>query len=229
MPSSALTRFIKQGLARRICPLCRAAHKLEREYVWYFFDEYSGQEWALDQVRAAHGFCAQHAEALRRVEVDGVKSTLGISQVYLDTLEALAMDLDGLTSGTESLVHAPCPACAYRNEGVAKNARYLLDEIAESAEVRDSFAGSPGLCLAHFDLVWSVARAEERELVLAVQRRAVNELAAELREHVRKQGDEFKHEPKGAEADSWQRAIHLTSGWPADAAQSSSRVASGSG
>jgi hypothetical protein len=32
MPSSALTRFLKQRLARGMCPLCRVTHKLDREF-----------------------------------------------------------------------------------------------------------------------------------------------------------------------------------------------------
>jgi hypothetical protein len=223
MPSSALTRFIKQGLARGMCPLCRAAHKLEREYIWYFFDEYSDQQWALDELRASHGFCAAHAEALRQVEVEGVKSTLGISNVYLDTLEGLADQLAAL-SARGRLERTACPACAYRDEGVGKNARYLLEEIAESERSRERFLSSPGLCFPHFELVWDAGDEGGRRLILDVQVRAVAGLVAELREHVRKQGDEARHEPKGPEQDAWLRAIWLTSGWPPDQAESLSRV-----
>lgn len=216
MPSGALTRFLKQGLARDMCPLCRVAQKFEREYIWYFFDEYSSQEWALAEVRGAGGFCAEHADALRRVEVEALKSTLGISQVYLDTLEGVGRDLERLGSGIGRRP-ALCPACAYRDEGVAKNARYLLDELAESEHSREQFTHSLGLCLPHFDLVWAeTRRPDERELILAVELRAVNALVAALREHIRKQGDEAKHERPGPEADAWRHAIYLTSGWPAD-------------
>jgi hypothetical protein len=79
MPHSALTRWLKQGLARGMCPLCRAAHKLDREYMWHFFDERSSNEDALDEVAASRGICAAHAEQLRRIEVDGLGSTIAIS------------------------------------------------------------------------------------------------------------------------------------------------------
>jgi hypothetical protein len=218
MPSSALTRFLKQGLARGMCPLCRVAHKVDREYIWFFFDEYSDQQSALDQVAAARGFCAQHAEALRRVEVDGLGSTLGIATVYEDALAALAADLDRLDPAGE-LTRAACPACAYRDEELAKNARYLLDEVAESERSRQRFAASPGLCVPHFQLVWAEASPAEREEVLEVERRALAELLGELREHLRKQHAEHAHEPKGAEHDAWLRALYLTAGWPADASE----------
>jgi hypothetical protein len=42
----------------------------------------------------------------------------------------------------------------------------------------------------------------------------VQSLLTELRDHLRKQRAEFRDEPPGAEADSWQRAVWLTAGWP---------------
>lgn len=214
MLSSALTRWLKQGLSRGMCPLCRVAHKLDREYIWYFFDEYSTQDAALDELRRAGGFCAEHAEQLRRVEVDGLKSTLGISTTYADTIEGVGADLDGLGKDDEFACE-PCPACANRDEGVAKNAGYLLAELDESDRSRELFQSSPGLCLPHFELVWRTADQAQRELVLDVERTAFRNLAEDLREHVRKQGAEFKDEPPGREADAWRRALYLTGGWPA--------------
>ncbi|MGZ6695743.1 MAG: DUF6062 family protein [Solirubrobacteraceae bacterium] len=110
MPHSALTRWLKQGVARGMCPLCRVRHKADREYMWHFFDERSSDEGALDEVAAARGFCAEHAEQLRHIEVDGLGSTLAISDVYEHTLRALAADLDTLAPSTE-LGAARCPAC----------------------------------------------------------------------------------------------------------------------
>lgn len=220
MPSSALTRFLKQGLARGICPLCRVAHKLDREWTWAFFDVYSGEDWALDALRRSRGFCADHAEQLRRVEVDGIKSTLVVSGVYLDTLEGVAAQFEALGRGVDQQPAAPCPGCANRDEGVEKNAGYLLAELDESERSRERFAASPGLCFPHFDLVWARAGREQRELLLEVQRRSVDSLVEGLREHIRKQGHEAKGEPKGHEQDSWLRAIWLTGGWPADDSES---------
>jgi hypothetical protein len=218
MPHSALTRFLKQGLARGMCPLCRVAHKLEGEYVWYFFDQYSGQDWALDEVRRSWGFCREHADMLRRVEVDGLSSTLGISKVYLDTLDGLAAQLEELDL---NLVpeRGQCPGCAYRDEGVHRNARYLLDELSESERSLELFKKSPGLCMPHFELVWRATSSDdERGLMLEVQRRVVADVAEDLREHIGKHDHRRKGEPKGKESDSWLRAIRLTAGWNRDEA-----------
>ena len=148
--------------------------------MWNFFDERSSDEDALDQVAAARGFCSHHAEQLRRIEVDGLKSTIAISDVHEHTLRTLA---------------------------------------AENAGFRERFRGSPGLCVAHFQLTWDASRtSEERALLRDTELDAVRSLLAELHEHLRKQRAEHSHELPGTEADSWQRAVWLTGGWPAPAA-----------
>jgi len=197
-----------------MCPLCRVAHKADREYMWHFFDEGSDQGESIDAVRRACGFCAEHVEMLRRIEVDGMKSTLAISTMLADTFAGIVEDLESLDvkSGFQ---RAACPACASRDEQLRANARYLLAELATTATRRDAFERSPGLCFAHFELVWNAAETiEDRELILRVQRYAARSPLGELREHVRKHDHKFHDEPKGAERDSWLRAISLTAGWP---------------
>lgn len=209
-----LTRWLRQGLKFGICPLCRASHKLDREYVWYFVDQWSMKDTVVDEVAAARGFCAEHAEQIRRVEVDSLGSTIGIGNLYLATLERLSEDLDRLENDAE-LQQARCPACVYRDEGVANNARYLLDELASETGFREQLESSVGLCVPHFQLAWrSTTDPSARELLLAVERTALSKLIAELVEHLRKQRAEFADERPGEEARSWQRAIWLTTGWP---------------
>jgi hypothetical protein len=48
MTSSVLRRWLRQGLRFGVCPLCRASHKLDREYVWGFFDQFSTQDTAVE-------------------------------------------------------------------------------------------------------------------------------------------------------------------------------------
>lgn len=213
MTSTALTRWLRQGLVRGMCPLCRVAHKADREYIWHFFEEYSAHAEALDELQAGRGFCADHAEQLQCVEVDGLKSTLGISETYLDVLEGVAEELERM-GPSDPFERAPCPACANREQELRRNAGYLLADLRESDRSRELFVVSPGFCFPHFELVWASADADQRSFVLDVQRRSLRRLGDDLREHVRKQGDEARHEPKGAEQDSWLRAIHLTGGWP---------------
>jgi hypothetical protein len=217
MRSSALTRWLKQGVKYGVCPLCRAAHKIDREYIWHFFEQGSMRDDGIDAFASARGFCAEHAEQLRRVEVDGLSSTLGISDLYLATIERLGEDLERLGDDGQ-LQREPCPACVYREQGVLNNAGYLLDELTESPAFRDQLAASCGLCLPHFQLAWNLSTdAAERQQLKAVQCQVTARLAGELQEHIRKQRAEFSAEPKGLEARSWRHAILLTGGWPAPA------------
>src|ERR1039457_1517685 len=155
MINSALTRLLKQGLARGMCPLCRVAHKLDREYIWYFFDERSSHEDHINAFSRARGFCRDHTEQLRRTEVDGLQSTLGISNLYLAALKRLSADLversDSKGLEKEWRAKTACPACASRDAGLVNNARYLLTMLIEDESYCVRLASS-GLCMPHFQL-----------------------------------------------------------------------------
>ncbi len=216
-PDSALTRFLKQGLKRGVCPLCRVAYKMDGEYMWAFFGDYSSDDKTLDRLREARGFCGEHAGRLRRLEVEGLRSNLGISNVYLDTLRGLEELLDGLVPEDELGEADPCPACAYRDDELEKNTGYLLEEIDANPRSRKLLLESNGLCFPHFAMVWGRANPEQRGLLLALQRRVVSETADHLSENIRKQGHEYEGGPEEHEADSWRRAIYLTAGWEKEA------------
>ena len=213
-PAGVLTTWLRQGLRSGMCPLCRVAHKADREYIWQFYDERSNDMSVIEQVRRACGFCDEHTEMLRRLDVEDMNSTLSISTMFADAFGGIVEDLEALTP-VGHFHREPCPACANRDRYVVANADYLLAELATDPSARETFEASPGLCFAHFELVWDAARDDsERGFLRDVQRDGARRLLAELQEHVRKQDNKFRHEPKGAEIDSWQRAIFMTSGWP---------------
>ncbi len=213
-PAGAVTSWLRQGLSSGMCPLCRVAHKADREWIWHFYDERSNDMTAIEEVRRAYGLCSEHVEMLRQIDVENMKSTLSISTTFADTFRGIVEDLDTLTPDA-AFTPALCPACADRDDYVHNNAVFLLDMLATSPGHRDKFQASPGLCFGHFKLAWGLAPTrEDRELLLAVQRKAARSLLCELTEHVRKHDDKYRHEPKGPERDSWLRAIFLTAGWP---------------
>jgi hypothetical protein len=107
----------------------------------------------------------------------------------------------------------PCPACAYRDEEVEKNARYLLEEIDANSSSKQLLLESNGLCFPHFALVWDRGNRGERELLRELQHRIVAGTAGDLSENIRKQGHEYDGDPAEHEASSWERAIFLTAGW----------------
>jgi len=213
-PSGVVTGWLRQGLGSGVCPLCRVAHKADREYIWHFYDERSNDMAAVDEVRRAFGFCAEHMEMLRRIDVEDMKTTLSISVLLADTFAGIVDELRVL-SPDAAFEPAQCPACASRNEHLERNALYLLDMLATTGAYRNTFESSAGLCFPHFKLTWQLARTRsDRELLLSVQRGTSESLLQDLGEHVRKHADQYRREAKGPEQDSWQRAIFLTTGWP---------------
>lgn len=150
-----------------MCPLCRVAHKSDREYIWHFFDEGADQGESIDAVRRARGFCDEHIEMLRRIEIEGMNSTLAISTMFADTFPGIVEDLDSLTPDAH-FRRAPCPACANRDERLHANAQYLLDELATSPGHRETFEASPGLCFRPSTTDFTAA--EQGPLLDAVRR-----------------------------------------------------------
>ena len=157
---------------------------------------------------------------LRRLEMDAMKPTLAISTMITDTFAGLVDHLASMS--VDARFHLePCPGCANRDERLRANAQYLLDVLATSPGHRETFEASPGLCFEHFQLVREHAQARaDRELILGVQRKAARTLLHDLQDDVQKHDPKFRDELKGAERDSWQRAIFMTAGWrpPAESA-----------
>ncbi|HUA46164.1 MAG TPA: DUF6062 family protein [Solirubrobacteraceae bacterium] len=190
------------------------AHKADRQYIWHFYDERINDMDAIEEVRRAFGFCAGHIEMLRRIDVEDMQTTLSIGVLFADTFAGIVNQLRA-PSPDAAFEPARCPACANRDEYLHRNAEYLLDMLATTRGYRSTFESSPGLCFPHFTLTRQLARTRgDRELLLSVQQRGGESLLHELREHVRKHDDKYRHEPKGPERDSRQRPIFLTTGWP---------------
>lgn len=145
-PPSVLTTWLRQGLRDGICPLCRVAHKADREYIWHFYDEGSDQGESIDELRRSCGFCAQHIEMLRQIDVEAMKSTLAIATMFADVLAGVAEDLESQRTDA-SFERAACPACVNRDRHLRANAGYLLDELASGPGYRETFAQSPGAVL----------------------------------------------------------------------------------
>ncbi|HTU85051.1 MAG TPA: DUF6062 family protein [Solirubrobacteraceae bacterium] len=197
-----------------MCPLCRVAHKADREYIWHFYDEQSNNMEAIEEVQHAYGFCTEHIEMLRRIDIENMKTTLSISVLFADTFAGIVEQL-GALSPDAAFEPSRCPRCSSRADYLERNARYLLDMIATNQGYRNMFESSTGLCFPHFELVWRLAStSSDRETLLTVQRTVATSLLHELNEDVRKHDNKYRHEPKGAEQDSWLRAILLTTGWP---------------
>ena len=166
-PSGAVTSWLRQGLVNGMCPLCRVAHKADREYIWHFYDERSNDMAAVEEVRRAFGFCAEHMDMLRRIDVEDMKTTLSISALLADTFAGIVEELEGL-SPDAAFEPAQCPACASREGYLHRNALYLLDMLASTAGYRNTFEASAGLCFPHFQADLAARSDTERSRAAAI-------------------------------------------------------------
>ena len=74
-PPSAVTSWLRQGLRNDISPLCRVAHRLTGS-TSAFLRRAQQRHGAVDEVRHSYGFCAEHIEMFRRIDVENMRTTL---------------------------------------------------------------------------------------------------------------------------------------------------------
>jgi hypothetical protein len=88
----------------------------------------------------------------------------------------------------------------------------LLDYISEE-DFGGKFSRSPGICFPHLTIAIEKYPGH-RNLGLLIQRQMKKweSLKAELEEFIRKHDYKYAHEPRGAESDSWKRALEMIAG-----------------
>jgi hypothetical protein len=220
--SKTLQKEFRETLDAGGCPLCRLQHRDETRFLDSLTYERILDLETRDKLKASRGLCEPHVRAWR--EVRG--SALGIALVYEIAVKDLLEDSDaqppgGLfgraRSGTARIAdameaQAACPACEVGADTVARYTKVLLHDI-QYADIETALEAAGGLCLPHLRFVLR-RRGPDRaqRLVLEVQRRVWQSLRAELKEFIRKNDYRFRDEPKGAERDSWLRAIDAVVG-----------------
>jgi hypothetical protein len=219
------------ALAKPGCALCR----LEQDHVQRYLDGFMYEDVTdVDlraKMRAAQGFCRQHAaQAIR------VRDSLGLAIIYQDILSNVNKEMRQFVSDvwlpTSSFLRREpsagkrlarhitarrsCPACAVRNEMSEAGLKTLATHVADS-ELGAAFQASDGLCLPH--LRRALAVAGDPAVVAALvnrQSQVIERLNAELAEFIRKHDYRFRHEAMAGERDSWKRAIDMAAGQPHD-------------
>jgi hypothetical protein len=222
---------LRDALAGEGCGVCALTRRGLQRYFDALAHEGVGDERLRAQIRGARGFCAAHGRMLR-----AARDALGAAIVQRDVIGALGRDLAAAQHQPPSIegrlrrairrsgpapLAAPrgCTACAQLGDIESVYLDGLLRGLREGI-LTTALGASAGLCLPH--LRAALQRAPDSttfERLRTAQLTAWQRLAAELDEFIRKQDYRFTREPSGAEADSWQRAIGLTSGEPGLASQ----------
>jgi hypothetical protein len=241
IPYHDLIRVLQPGVetASWGCPICQLVTESVPRYLddLIFFSAVKPDTRA--EIRAARGFCNEHASQLAQLTGKGLGVAL-IHEDIIDTvMEGLAQAVPPVSawvkvsfaarvtgivpSGSRTrraaakAVHVleprgPCLACHHQllvEESYLGTLWRYLDDEALAVALR----ASPGLCLPHLRQALPGAPSlDALRRLIEIQTECLGRLRAELRELTRKFDHRFKHEAIGAEGDAWLRSIAIVSG-----------------
>lgn len=222
---------LQDGLSRGECPICYSSRKTTRKYIHSFLYEGMMSSLARQEFLDGGGFCREHFWQAKAIENECWADGFGVAILCENLLSAFAKDLEksdkiraGLKTGlwkvrrparkrkTQFTSDPQCPAC-----DVARSTEdhYLktLEELLENSDFCEHYRRSTGLCMSHVHVAiksWTLETAVET--VRGVANSRVNQLINELREFQRKHDYQYKHEPRGSEWSSPERAIDFLVG-----------------
>jgi Family of unknown function (DUF6062) len=233
-PPSVLAKIaLDDGLSSGGCPICYAARKALRRYLHSFLYEGMMSPIARQEFLDCGGFCQQHFWQAKGIEEECWADGIGISilgenllDASLNGLASLAKERFGLrksllkfrrsmkerTPGSEIEPWRRCLACKVERDS-EKHYLSTLEDLLGDTDFGERFKKSAGLCLRHTHASirqWNSEAA--MELVNHSTQERVRLLLDQLREFQRKHDYQFKHEPRGPEWSSPERAIDFLVG-----------------
>jgi GTP-binding protein EngB required for normal cell division len=210
-----------QAKARtRTCPICAE----QEQALFAFFAQWqytlATDATAQRAFAAERGLCPVHTWQYQEMA-----SPLGISEGYAPLIETLAVELSRLIERAVEHTAAPlaallavtatCAACRLVRETAAEQVEQLLAHLA-TAEGREDYASSAGLCLPHLQAALAhlehsadgtIERSVVAEFLLREQMRRLENLADDLRSYTLKRDALRRGLLHREEADAWRRAL----------------------
>lgn len=198
---------VRAALGQDGCPICRLALRAVGRFIESLAYEQVNDPGVRDALRAAHGFCNQHAYRWLRE----AHAPLGTALIYRDVLRAALHELEqgapgGRANGTSlgllrSLLapdagapSAPCPACRCQDEAEDRYLGALLASLVDP-QVVEALHRADGLCLVH--TLRALRQGGSVASTLREQtQRSVKRLLGQLDEVIRKEDYRFRHEPR---------------------------------
>lgn len=220
--------LLRAAVAKPGCALCRVEREAVQRYLDGFMYEDVTDVDLRARMRAAHGFCREHA-----AQAILVRDSLGLAIIYQDILSTARKDISetaaaprlaapaflrrdtpapGQRLAQRVTSHRPCPACAVREE-MAQPALSTLAASLVDPQIGPLFQQSDGLCLPHFGQVAALVPSQAALAALVErQDKVMDALVNELAEFIRKHDYRFTKEQMATEIDSWRRAMELVVG-----------------
>ncbi len=227
-PDSANTLWASRtGLSKAFalggCLICNAVHAAERKEIHSFLYEGMMFPFVRQKFLDGGGFCLRHFWMAKEME----------DETWLSGGLAMAMLCENLTrfaqTGlSEAAAAAPNPRPPLRkhrephlflpghdcmfcqdNRGKEQSLAEDLETLIDEDEFRKPLTAH-GLCIRHGELALQTWKDQEKKRELFVQlEMRVSELAADLREFIRKRDYQYRAEPPGREQDSVLRAMRF--------------------
>jgi hypothetical protein len=211
---------LSKAFAMGGCAICNAVHAAERKGIHSFLYEGMMFPFVRQQFLEGGGFCLRHFWMAKEIE-DETWLTGGFGMAILcesltrlaDTglSEVAAVDPNArptLLRRREAHVFLPGHDCIFCQDNREKERflAHVLENLVDEEEFQKPLA-THGLCIRHGELALQIWKDQEkRKELLAQLRTRVSELAADLREFIRKRDYQFRSEPPGREQDSVLRA-----------------------
>jgi Family of unknown function (DUF6062) len=203
------------------CPVCQALHKLEQRSLFSFLYEGMMSGPARQEFLQSGGFCPRHFRLARRVkhQSHGI-GDFEIASLCRQLVPMAEKDLESVFGATpgrtrlglkrepeRSLV--PGRDCIFCRDTRTREREII--EVLEGLIEDEGFAAgvaANGLCLAHGRLAMAAWKHPgSRRWLAETMARFTAELAADLRQFVRKHEAQHRDEPFGREADVVQRSV----------------------
>jgi len=210
------------------CPICRLVYKATDRYLDSLLYEAVLDPEVRAKLKRSRGFCAEHAEMLRRKP----GRALGVALIYRDIIRLVANVADnrhyegarsplgrllrkarGNQSTRSALVaQQQCPACAIGQNAERRFIELLLIHLRDE-RLYTAYQEGEGLCLPHFCQSLESAQDEESlRLLVAPQVKRYRLMLGDLDEFIRKRDHRFRHEEYGPEGDVWLRVLNVVTG-----------------
>jgi hypothetical protein len=217
-----LTRTtLSKAFALGGCAICNAVHAAERKGIHSFLYEGMMFPFVRRQFLEGGGFCLRHFWMAKEIE-DETWPTGGFGMAILcESLthfadaglsEVAAVEPNArptLLRRREAHMFLPGHDCIFCQDNREKEQflAEVLENLVDEAEFQKPLA-THGLCIRHGELALQIWKDQEKRKELFAQLRTrVAELAADLREFIRKRDYQYRSEPPGREQDSLLRAI----------------------
>jgi hypothetical protein len=229
MPKSPRNLRLDEALALPGCPVCRMVVQRVAQTLESIQDELVLDPAYREQVDAAWGFCAVHAQQW----LDEAQP-LSTAIIYEAVLGRVSRELDrvaparagrgslrGRLSGARgggacaALVESrACPLCVARAEQERQIVAHVLEEL-RSESFRERYLASDGLCVTHVNLALCAGPSPEAlEAVRARMLQTQDALRGQLREVIRKHDYRFRDDVAGPEWSAVEQAVRHVAGTP---------------